>query len=112
MRRLFLDYLLTEQQKTVRNLARKIAEGRILPVRAELDEKEDFPWEIMKFCADAGLFGVCIEEEFGGFGGGQLENCLAVEELSRVSWAMASQNLGTAFLSQSIPTTITGLWKA
>lgn len=79
----------------IQGLARKIAGEKILPVRAELDEKEEFPWEIMKVCAEAGLFGVSIEEEFGGFGGGVLENCLAVEELSRVCLGVATSYAGS-----------------
>lgn len=85
-----MDYFLTPDQKSIQNLARKIAVEKILPVRAELDEKEEFPWEIMKVCAEAGLFGVSIEEEYGGFGGGVLENCLAVEEMSRVCLGVAT----------------------
>ena len=93
-----MDYFLTEEQKRLKELARKIAEEKIIPVRAELDEKEEFPWEIMKVCAEAGLFGVAIPEEYGGVGGGVLENCLVVEELSRacigVSVSYAASGLG------------------
>ena len=42
-----MEYFLTEEQKTLKNLAHRIAEERILPVRAELDEKEQFPTEIL-----------------------------------------------------------------
>jgi len=84
-----LDYFLTEQQKEIRNLTRTIAEEQVLPVRAELDEKEEFPREIMKILADAGLFGVYIPEEYGGLGGGLLDLCLVVEELSRVCSGIA-----------------------
>jgi alkylation response protein AidB-like acyl-CoA dehydrogenase len=84
-----LDYFLTEQQKEIRNLTRTIAEEQILPVRAELDEKEEFPGGIMKILADAGLFGVYIPEEYGGLGGGLLDLCLVVEELSRVCSGIA-----------------------
>jgi len=79
-----LNYFFTEEQEAIRDLARKIAFEKMLPVRQELDEKEEFPWEIMKICGDAGLFGVAIPEEYGGVGGGVLETCIAVEELSRV----------------------------
>lgn len=85
-----MDYFLTPDQKSIQDLARKIAFEKVLPVRAELDEKEEFPWEIIKICAEAGLFGVSIEEEYGGFGGGVLENCLAVEEMSRVCLGVAT----------------------
>jgi alkylation response protein AidB-like acyl-CoA dehydrogenase len=97
-----LEYLLTEQQKEIRNLTRTIAEEKVLPVRAELDEKEEFPWEIMEVLADAGLFGVYIPEEYGGLGGGVLDLCLVVEELSRVcsgvAVSYAASALGTLTL--------------
>jgi alkylation response protein AidB-like acyl-CoA dehydrogenase len=79
-----LDYNLTETQVQMVELARKIAKEKILPVRAELDEKGEFPWEIMKVLADAGLFGLYIPEEYGGLGFGNFENNLVVEELSKV----------------------------
>jgi len=84
-----LEYFLTEQQKTIKSLARRIAEERILPVRAELDEKEEFPWAIMKDLADADMFRVFLPEEYEGLGGGCLDLCLVIEELSRVCSAMA-----------------------
>ncbi len=84
-----MDYFLTEQQKTIKGLARRIAEERIMPVRAELDEKEEFPWAIIKDLADADMFRVFIPEEYEGLGGGCLELCLVVEELSRVCSGVA-----------------------
>jgi alkylation response protein AidB-like acyl-CoA dehydrogenase len=93
-----LDYFLTPEQVMIRDLARKVAVEKVTPVRAELDEKGEFPWEIMRLCGEAGLFGVSVPEEYGGFGGGVLENCLAVEELSRtclgVSVSYAASSLG------------------
>jgi len=85
-----LDYFLTPEQKMIQDLARKVAEEKMLPVRAELDEKEEFPWEIVKISAEAGLMGVSMPEEYGGFGGGILEYCLVAEELSRVCLGIAT----------------------
>ncbi len=79
-----MEYFLTEEQKTLRSLAKRIAEERILPVRAELDEKEEFPWSIMKDIADSDMFRVFIPEEYEGLGGGCFDLCLVTEELSRV----------------------------
>ena len=73
----------------IQQLARKIAEERILAVREELDEKEEFPWGVMKDLADADLFRVFIPEEYEGLGGGCLDLCLVVEELSRICSAIA-----------------------
>ncbi|HSB51852.1 MAG TPA: acyl-CoA dehydrogenase family protein [Dissulfurispiraceae bacterium] len=94
-----MDYFLTEEQQMIRDLARQIAEEKVVPVRAELDESEEFPWEIMKVLAQSDLFGLYIPEEYGGLGKGSLELCIAVEELSRaclgVSTSYAANALGT-----------------
>lgn len=79
-----MDYFLTEPQQMVKELARKIAEEKVKPVRAELDEKGEFPWELMKQFGDADLCGLYIPEQYGGFGGGAMEFCLATEEISRI----------------------------
>ncbi len=77
-----MDYFLTEEQRMIKDLARQIAEEHVKPVRAELDETGEFPWEIMKILAQADMFRVFIPEEYGGLGTGALELCLVVEELS------------------------------
>jgi alkylation response protein AidB-like acyl-CoA dehydrogenase len=84
-----LDYFLNDQQKTLKGLARQIAEQRILPLRAELDEKEEFPWGLIKEMAASDLLRVFIPEEYDGMGGGCLDLCLVVEELSRVCGGVA-----------------------
>jgi alkylation response protein AidB-like acyl-CoA dehydrogenase len=84
-----LQYLLTDEQKTIKDLARKLAEERILPVRAQLDETEEFPWEIIKDMAASDLFRIFVPAEYEGLGGGCLELCLVVEELSRMCSGIA-----------------------
>jgi alkylation response protein AidB-like acyl-CoA dehydrogenase len=94
-----MDYFLTEDQMMIKELTRQIAEGKVVPVREELDEKEEFPWEIMKVLAQSDLFGLFVPEEYGGLGKGCLELCIAVEELSRaclgVATTYAANALGT-----------------
>jgi alkylation response protein AidB-like acyl-CoA dehydrogenase len=77
-----MDYLLSEEQQMLRDLARQITEERIKPVRAELDEQEIFPWDIIKDLAQADLCGSIIPEEYGGLGLGTMENCLVLEALA------------------------------
>jgi alkylation response protein AidB-like acyl-CoA dehydrogenase len=84
-----LEYFLTEQQQLIKGLARRIAEERILPVRAELDEREEFPWAIVKDMADADLFRIFIPEQYEGLGEGCFALCVAVEELSRACCGVA-----------------------
>ncbi len=94
-----MDYFFTEEQQMIRDLARQIAEEKVVPIRAELDEKEEFPTEIMKVLAQSDMFGIFIPEEYGGLGMGAVELCIAVEELSRaclgVSTSYAANALGT-----------------
>ncbi|MCK5341884.1 MAG: acyl-CoA dehydrogenase family protein, partial [Candidatus Heimdallarchaeota archaeon] len=94
-----MDYLLTEEQIMVRDLARKIAQEKVKPLAAELDKKDEFSWPLMKILAESDLFGVYMEEKYGGMGGGILELCLVTEELSRacggIAVSYAASALGT-----------------
>jgi butyryl-CoA dehydrogenase len=94
-----MNYFLGEEQLMIKDLARQIADDKVMPIRAELDEKEEFPWEIMKILAQSDFFGINISEEYGGMGLGGFEFTLAVEELSRaclgVSTSYAANALGT-----------------
>jgi butyryl-CoA dehydrogenase len=94
-----MDYFLTEEQKMIKDLARQIADEKIRPVAAEYDEKEEFPWPLVKVLAESDLCGVYIPEKYGGTGGGVMDLCIAVEELSKacggISLAVAATALGT-----------------
>jgi butyryl-CoA dehydrogenase len=94
-----MNYFLGEEQLMIKDLARQVADDKVMPIRAELDEKEEFPWEIMKILAQSDFFGINIPEEYGGMGLGGFEFTLAVEELSRaclgVSTSYAANALGT-----------------
>lgn len=94
-----MDYLLTEEQKMVKDLASKIADEKIRPVAAKYDQTEEYPWDMIKIIADAGLFGLFIPEQYGGMGINVLNLCLATEALSRacggIAVCYAASALGT-----------------
>jgi alkylation response protein AidB-like acyl-CoA dehydrogenase len=94
-----IDYLFTEEQEMVRDLSRQIADEQIRPVAAELDRTGKFPREIMNVMAQSDLFGIYIDEKYGGMGGGILEVCLATEEFSKacggIAVSYAASALGT-----------------
>jgi alkylation response protein AidB-like acyl-CoA dehydrogenase len=94
-----MNWFLTDEQKMIIETAREIARKKILPVREKYDHEGIFPWDVVKACAEADLCGLFIPAEYGGFGGGVFELCLAVEELSKVcggiSLAIAATALGT-----------------
>ena len=97
-----MDYFLSEDQMMIKDLVRQIAEEKVVPVREELDEKEEFPWEIMKVLAQSDLFGLFIPAEYGGLGKGCLELCIAVEELSRACVGVATTYAANALGSYPV----------
>ncbi len=93
-----MDYFLTEEQKLLQEIAYEVTKEKIRPVRAQLDESEEFPRNLMDILAKTDLFGVCIPEEYGGLGGGVFENCLVVEQIARgcigIATTFAATGLG------------------
>jgi butyryl-CoA dehydrogenase len=66
-------------------MVREFAETRVKPVRAELDEKEEFPRAILSELGKMDLMGLYIPTEYGGFGAeSMLDFIIAIEELSRI----------------------------
>ncbi|MBU2530242.1 MAG: acyl-CoA dehydrogenase family protein [Elusimicrobia bacterium] len=90
-----MNYFLTEEQLMIKELAKKIADEKIKPVATQYDESEEFAWPIMKTLAESDLFGVYIPQEYEGLGGGTMEMCLVIEELSRACGAIALGYAGT-----------------
>ena len=94
-----MNYFLTEDQKMIKDLAAQIAREKLLPIRAELDETGEFPWDVVQTLAKSDLFRVFVPTEYDGLGGGMFEMCLVVEELSKVcsgiALSYAASGLGT-----------------
>lgn len=94
-----MEYFLTEEQKELQKLARRIAQEKIKPVAAHHDKTGEFPWELVKLFAELDFFRIWIQEEYGGMGGGVTELALVTEELSRacggIALSVAASALGT-----------------
>ncbi len=91
-----MNYFFTEEQEMIRDLVKQIAQEKVTPVAAQLDEKEEFPWELMKLFAQLDLFALFIPEEYGGLGKGILDLCIVVEELSKACAGVAVSYAATA----------------
>ena len=94
-----MDHLLTEEQRTIRDLARTIAEEKVKPVRAKYDEEGTFPWDIVRELAKVDLFRVFIPVEYDGLcesGYGITNMCIVTEELSKACAGIALAFAGTA----------------
>jgi alkylation response protein AidB-like acyl-CoA dehydrogenase len=79
-------FALSPELEEFRALVRKIVEDRIgLQRAAEIDETDEFPWDVHKVFVENELMAVGYPEEFGGAGGGSLTFAVMIEEISRVS---------------------------
>jgi alkylation response protein AidB-like acyl-CoA dehydrogenase len=77
---------LPEELEEFRAVVRQIAEEQIgLDRAAEIDEADEFPWDVHKTFVSNELMAVGYPEEFGGGGGGSLSFAILIEEISRVS---------------------------
>ena len=94
-----MNYFLNEEQEMIRDLVKQIAQEKVAPLASELDEKGEFPGELMKLFAESDLFALFVPEEYGGLGKGVLDLCIVIEELSKacagVSVSYAASALGT-----------------
>jgi short/branched chain acyl-CoA dehydrogenase len=79
-----MNFDLTEEQRTFRDVVRQFAEEVVRPGAAERDEHEEFPLDVARRMADLGLFGLPFPEEYGGSDADAVTVCLAIEELGRV----------------------------
>ena len=76
-------YFLTEQDILLQKTVREFANNQLAPNAGHYDQKAEFPWENFQALAELGLFGLTIDEDFGGTGGTALQSAIVVEELSR-----------------------------
>ena len=90
-------FYLTDDQRMIRDLARKIARERIAPHAAHYDETETYPEESMRAILDSGLFGIWVPEEYGGSAMGCLALSVVAEEI-----AMACASTATQYLDQPL----------
>jgi len=79
-----MDFDLTREQEMLRDTVREFAQRELAPKALDLDEKGEFPHDIVKKAADLGLVGIIVSKEYGGSGMGHLARMITIEELSRV----------------------------
>ncbi len=88
----------TEEQLAFRDSVRRMAEQRVAPIAAEIDEKDRFPTELVKLFGEMGLMQLWVPEKYGGPEGNLTMVCIAREEISRFSPAAGSiAGLNTMF---------------
>ncbi len=85
-----MDFLLSEEQKMLKAMARDFAEKELEPVAAEIDEQSKYPAVNIAKLAELGMMGIPFPEKYGGSGGGELSFIIVEEELARVCASTAT----------------------
>jgi acyl-CoA dehydrogenase len=87
----------TEEQLQLRDLVREVVKKEVIPVRMELDEKNEYPRQVLQKFREAGIFQALFDEEYGGLGMGMMGNIILSEEI-----AYGCLGIGTAFLATKL----------
>jgi len=92
-------YAIPQEHLDFRDTIRQMAQERVAPRAAEIDEKAEYPQDIRELFAEHDLFGLPFDEEHGGTGTGTLMLNMAIEEVAKVCASSALmlmvQELGT-----------------
>src|ERR1041384_5069277 len=92
-------FALPDEHEALREAVRALAEDKIVPRAAEVDESGEFPWDVHDALARAELTAVHIPEAYGGSGADAIATAIVIEEVARACAASslipAVNKLGT-----------------
>ncbi len=75
---------LQEEERLVLETVRRLAWERIRPRAAEIDEKGEFPWDVVELFTQSGILTPLLEEQYGGIGARYLLFAMIIEEVAKV----------------------------
>jgi alkylation response protein AidB-like acyl-CoA dehydrogenase len=78
------QYQLSEEQQLLRKAVRQLADDKIAPRAAEIDQAGEFPYDVLDALVRAGFHAVHIPEQYGGMGADAISTCIVTEEVARV----------------------------
>src|SRR6478672_1287456 len=76
--------VLNADQTALRDAVRELAQAKIAPRAADIDQSGEFPWDVVKLLAEHDFFAPPFPIEYGGLGADMVSNLLVIEELSKV----------------------------
>lgn len=77
-------FALSEEHQAIREAVRAVAENKIAPYAAEVDEEARFPTEANEALKAADFHAPHVPEQYGGAGADALATVLVIEEVARV----------------------------
>ncbi|MFN2483357.1 MAG: acyl-CoA dehydrogenase family protein [Candidatus Limnocylindria bacterium] len=78
-----MTYRLTDDHEDMRAIVRELADERIAPRAAQIDERAEFPWDLKELLAKQDLIGIAFEERYGGTALDGIGQAIVVEEIAR-----------------------------
>ena len=78
-----MTYRPTADHDELRAVVRKLAEEKVAPRAAEIDETAEFPWDLKELLAKQDLLGICFPTRFGGTELDNISQAIVVEEIAR-----------------------------
>jgi alkylation response protein AidB-like acyl-CoA dehydrogenase len=76
-------YTIPQEYLDFRDTIRQIAQERIAPRAAEIDEKAEYPHDLRQLLAEHDILGLPFDTEYGGTGTGALMLSMAIEEIAK-----------------------------
>ena len=80
----FPFFQLSEDHEALRQAVRAVAEDKIAPYAAAVDEEARYPQEAHDALVASDFFAPHVPEEYGGVGADALATCIVIEEVARV----------------------------
>ena len=80
---------LTDEQKMMRDMVRRLVKEKIAPVASTMDKEEKFPEESYRAFVDNGLLTLTLPAKYNGGDADVTTLCLVIEEIAKVSAASA-----------------------
>ncbi len=96
----------TPEQETIRHTVNRICREKLAPRAAEMDRTGEFPWDILREFAQAGLTSMFFPVEYGGLGEDLITSTMVVEEIAKCNTATAHTFTGIA--SSRLPLLLAG----
>ena len=95
----FDTFVLPEEHQLLRKTVREVADDKIAPRAAEIDETSEFPSDVLKALVEADLHAVHVPEAYDGVGADAIASAIVIEEVARACCASslipAVNKLGT-----------------
>ncbi len=96
-----MDFDLSEEHLSLRQMVREFAEQEIAPGIDKLDATEEVPYDLIRKAARLGISGLVVSKEYGGKGADMLSCVIALEELARCDASIVSIIAGSTILGGS-----------